>query len=82
MDTKNQQSITLNVTQLGFLRLPHIIGDKKSDPPRLPLIPVSRSTWLEGVRTGKYPKPIKHGGCTFWRAEDIYALIQKIGQEA
>lgn len=40
------------------------------------LLPISRSTWLQGVRTGKFPKPVKLGPkTTVWRVEDIRALI-------
>jgi prophage regulatory protein len=42
----------------------------------LEIIPVSRSTWWAGVKSGKYPQSVKLGGkATFWRASDIYALI-------
>lgn len=40
-------------------------------------IPVSKSAWWEGVREGRYPKPIKLGPrTTAWRAEDIRALFE------
>lgn len=40
------------------------------------LLPISRSTWLNGVRSGKFPKPVKLGPrTTVWRVEDIRALI-------
>lgn len=42
------------------------------------VIPVSKSTWWAGVKSGKYPKAIKHGASTFWKAEDILALIDSI----
>jgi prophage regulatory protein len=39
-------------------------------------IPISRSAWWAGVRTGRYPKAIKLGPrTTAWRAEDIHKLI-------
>tara|TARA_R110002051_G_scaffold2830_1_gene14757 strand:+ start:4785 stop:4991 length:207 start_codon:yes stop_codon:yes gene_type:complete len=39
-------------------------------------IPVSKSTWWEGVKDGRFPKPIKLGkGTTVWRAEDIWTLV-------
>jgi predicted DNA-binding transcriptional regulator AlpA len=62
----------------GFLRLPQIIGNAKKGIQ--PLIPVSRSCWWEGCRTGKFPKPIKIGKkVTMWRASDIRALIESVG---
>lgn len=64
--------------QTGFLRLPQIIGDKKANPPIPALIPISRSSWWNGVRSGKYPPAVKLGErTTCWKVEDILALIQK-----
>jgi hypothetical protein len=59
----------------GFLRLPQIIGDATAQPPIPPLIPIKKSCWWEGVRTGRFPKPVKLGRCTMWCVEDIRALI-------
>ncbi len=53
----------------GFVRLNAILA------PNGP-IPVGRTTWWEGVRSGRYPKPVKLGPrITAWRAEDILKLI-------
>jgi len=58
----------------GFLRLNQIIGNK--DAPAI--IPVSRSTWLTGVREGRFPKPVKLSKrTTAWRVSDIRALIER-----
>jgi prophage regulatory protein len=62
---------------IGYLRLPQIIGDPKANPPVPPLIPVSKSTWWEGVRTGRYPQSVKLGPrITAWKVDDIRALIE------
>lgn len=54
----------------GFVRLPQI----------LELIPVSRSSWWAGVKAGRFPAPLKLAPkTTAWRAEDIRALIEKLG---
>lgn len=66
----------------GFLRLRHILGDPKANPPILPLIPVSKSTWWAGIKTGRFPKPVKIGGATAWKANDIAELIERLGREA
>jgi predicted DNA-binding transcriptional regulator AlpA len=49
----------------------------------LELIPISRSAWWQGVKSGKYPKPVKIGPRTSaWRYGDIAALLKSIsGQE-
>lgn len=43
----------------------------------LNLIPVSRSTWLAWVASGKAPDPIHLGRCTCWRYSDLLNLIEK-----
>jgi prophage regulatory protein len=64
--------------QTGYLRLPQILGNKKTNPPTPPLIPIGKSSWWEGIRTGRFPKPVKLGPrTTVWRVEDILALIQR-----
>lgn len=40
-------------------------------------IPVSRSTWWAGVKSGRFPPPMKLGPrTTVWRSEDIERLVQ------
>lgn len=52
----------------GFVRLPVI----------LKLFPVSKATWWDGVKTGRFPKSVKLGPrTTAWKAEDIRELIQR-----
>jgi hypothetical protein len=45
--------------ETGFLRLAQIIGDTKSVPPVQAIIPVSKSTWWVGVKSGRYPQPVR-----------------------
>jgi predicted DNA-binding transcriptional regulator AlpA len=60
--------------QSGFVRLPAILA------PNGP-IPVGKSTWWQGVRDGRFPKPVKLGPkTTAWRVEDIRALIERLGR--
>lgn len=55
----------------SLLRLAKIIA------PGGPL-PISRSSWWEGVRAQRYPQPVKLGPrITAWRASDIHALIER-----
>lgn len=62
--------------ETGFLRLSQIIGDPRAEPPIPAIIPVKKSCWWDGVRTGRFPKPVKLGPrVTAWRVEDIRALI-------
>lgn len=55
-----------------FLRIWQIVGDKN----HAPLIPVGKSTWWAGVKSGKFPQPVKLGQrTTAWRVEDIRKLV-------
>lgn len=67
---------TVQLPETGFLRLPQIIGNPNASPPIPPIIPVSKSSWWAGCKSGKYPKPLKLGErTTVWRVEDLRALI-------
>ena len=69
-------TLTTVLPPTGFLRLNRIIGDPNANPPVPPIIPVSRSSWWDGVRSGKYPNPIKLGPrTTAWRVEDVRSLV-------
>jgi|GEM_PF-1494203 len=60
----------------GFVRLKQILA------PSGPL-PISRSGFWAGVKTGRFPKPRKISArVTVWRAEDIHALLEAIDQSA
>jgi prophage regulatory protein len=54
--------------ETGYVRLSTI----------LQLIPVSKSTWWQGVRDGRYPKPTKSLGrrIAAWSCESIRGLIE------
>jgi prophage regulatory protein len=45
------------------------------------LIPVGKSTWHAGVRSGRFPAPVKIGGATCWRCSDIRELIERLSAE-
>ncbi len=55
--------------ETGFVRLSTL----------LQVIPVSKSTWWAGVKSGRYPQPVRTLGLriTAWRVEDIRALIEQ-----
>lgn len=63
----------------GYLRLKQILGNQKTNPPIQPIIPIGKTSWWQGIREGKFPKPIKLGPrITVWRIEDIRALCDSI----
>jgi predicted DNA-binding transcriptional regulator AlpA len=55
-----------HLPETGFLRLPQVLA----------LIPVSRSSWWAGIKTGRFPAPVKLSPrCTAWSVADIRAWI-------
>ena len=57
--------------ETGFLRLPQVLS----------VIPLGKTCWWEGVKTGRFPKPVKLSArCTAWRAEDIRELIKTLSE--
>ena len=57
----------LILPETGFVRLPLVLA----------LIPVAKSSWWQGIKEGRFPKPVKLGPrTTAWRAEDIRSLIE------
>jgi prophage regulatory protein len=49
-----------------ILRLPEVLA----------IFPVSRSTWYQGIKDGRYPQPVKLGlRATGWRESTIQSLI-------
>jgi len=59
--------VTPLLPQTGLVRLPQVLA----------VIPVGRSTWWAGCKSGRFPAPVHLSpGVTCWRVEDIHALIQ------
>jgi predicted DNA-binding transcriptional regulator AlpA len=62
-----------DIPQTGFLRLSQVLS----------VIPLGKTSWWEGVKSGRFPKPIKLSArCTAWRAEDIHKLIKNLSDPA
>ncbi len=56
----------------GFMRLPQV----------LEVIPVSKSTWWAGIKTGRFPKPYRLSpGITVWRREDVMNVLHSAKQD-
>lgn len=63
---KRTRKPTADFPEFGFVRLPQI----------LKVLPLCRSSFLNGVAAGKYPKPVRIGTkAVAWRVEDIRALF-------
>ena len=68
-----------NTDMPRLVRLKQIIGDPKANPPIEAIIPISKSSWWEGVKTGRYPEAIKLGAnTTVWREDDVRRLIDNL----
>lgn len=66
------QPFSISLPETGFMRLPAVLA----------VIPVSKSTWWAGVRTGRFPKGIKLSErITAWKAEDIKALMNSFAEK-
>lgn len=58
------------ITNCGLRRLKSII---KPDGP----LPISRSAWWAGVKSGRFPAPVKLGPrITAWKDVDIQRLVE------
>lgn len=69
MAQNTQQTQQANLPNEGYARLPLILS----------VYPVSKTAWWNGIKSGKYPKPVKLGPrTTAWRVEDIRALINSL----
>jgi predicted DNA-binding transcriptional regulator AlpA len=61
-----------SIPETGYVRLKQI----------LPVFPVGKSTWWEGVKSGRYPQPVKLSPrCTAWKAEEIRRLIADLSAQ-
>lgn len=71
MANKVQQQTEL--PKEGYVRLPQVLA----------VIPVCKSTWWAGVKSGKFPKPVKLGPrTTAWKVNDLRSLIETYGVAA
>jgi len=60
------------IPETGFVRLSQVLH----------VIPLGKTCWWEGVKSGRFPKPVKLSArCTAWKAEDIRTLITKLSEQ-
>ena len=60
------------IPETGFVRLSQV----------LTVIPLGKTCWFEGVKSGRFPKPVKLSArCIAWKAEDIRNLIKDLGEQ-
>ena len=62
---------TTPLPQEGFVRLPQVLH----------VLGIGKTTFWEGIKTGRFPAPIKLGPRTsVWKVEDIRSLISRIAE--
>ena len=65
---------------LAYYRIWQILGNKKSNPPVEPLLPISRTSFYNGIKSKKYPAPVRLSArVSAWRVEDIRKLLEAMG---
>ena len=70
-------SIDPQIPSTGYMRLEQIVGNRKKGIP--PILPICRSSFLNRVKLGIYPQPIRLTERTVaWKAESIRELIQSL----
>ena len=63
----------VTIPETGFVRLAQV----------LEVIPLGKTCWWAGVKSGRFPKPVKLSArCVGWRAEDINALIKRLSEQS
>ena len=58
-----------NLPDTGYIRIKQVLR----------YIPVSKSTWWAGIKTGRFPKPVRLGAkVTAWHVQDIRNYIDSV----
>lgn len=61
----------IDLPETGFIRLADVLA----------IIPVGKSTWWAGVKSGRFPQPVRLcARISAWRVEDIRCLIEEVGR--
>jgi predicted DNA-binding transcriptional regulator AlpA len=73
-DGRNERSFVMyDIPETGFLRLSQVLS----------VIPLGKTCWWEGVKSGRFPKPVKLSPrCIAWRVEDIRKLIEDLSEQS
>ena len=72
MSTPRPATAPGTIPPTGYMRIRQILS----------IFPVSSSTWWDGCKEGRFPKPIKLGPrTTVWRAEDIRAFMENLNSQ-
>lgn len=62
-----------SLPETGFIRVKQV----------LEFLPISKSSWWDGVKKGRFPAPVRLGPrTTAWKVESIRALIESLSEKA
>lgn len=76
----HDHTINNPILENGYIRLSQIIGNPKAGIPAL--IPVSKSTWYQGIKKGLYPRPrMLSKRCSAYLVSDIIELLRKLKKQ-
>ena len=65
------ERLTAPLPHEGFIRLPQVLH----------VLGIGKTTFWEGIKTGRFPAPIKLGPRTsVWKVEDIRSLISRLAE--
>lgn len=71
--------MTTTENKVCFYRIKDIIGDRKNGISAM--LPISKEAWYQGIRAGRFPKPVKLAPKTSaWRRADIEALVDRLNE--
>ncbi len=73
-NTQNQKTLPAE----GFVKISVLINDSKGAG----VMGIGRTSWLDGVKKGRFPAPVKIGRSTLWRVDDVRRTITNIGGQA
>jgi len=70
-ESMKTERLTTPLPQEGFVRLPQVLH----------VLGIGKTTFWEGIKSGRFPAPIKLGPRTsVWKVEDIRNLISRIAE--
>lgn len=72
MENQHHREQLLKLSELALIRLPQV----------LEILPVCRSSFYNGIKQGTYPRPVRIGRTSAWRARDIQKLLESLGEAA
>lgn len=62
-----------------ILRIRHVIGDPRANPPQPGLLPISKAGWYRGIKAGRFPRGVAIGPRSVgWRLSDLNRCFENL----